>query len=63
MAGEVLSSQLNATPPPGGPSIEAKPKGPLEGEGEVTIELSGQLKILDYPVSAKGRVSALRCPK
>jgi len=62
VAGNVLSSQLNASPSADGPTLVAQPDGSLEGEGEVTIALKGELDVLGYPVVAEGEVTALRCP-
>jgi hypothetical protein len=63
MAGAVIPSQMSASVTDKEPTIEAKPDGELDGEGEVTIALSGSYDVLGYALKVDGKVSALRCPK
>ena len=63
VAGAILSTQLNANPRDDADSIGAIADGALEGDGEVTLTVSGKLDVLGYSVTAEGKVSALRCKK
>ncbi|HHH31171.1 MAG TPA: hypothetical protein ENK57_22870 [Polyangiaceae bacterium] len=61
-AGNLLSSQLNASPGKEGPTISATADGSLDGEGEVTITLDGELDVVGYAIAASGELVAQRCP-
>ncbi len=61
MAGNVLSSQLNGSPPKDGPTLVAEAPEGFGGEGEVRVALKGELDVVGYPVVTSGEVIAQRC--
>ncbi|MEL6179547.1 MAG: hypothetical protein AAFS10_11370 [Myxococcota bacterium] len=62
MSGDVLTSQLNNTLGEGSPSIDVRPKGKLEGDGELMVQLKGTIDVLGHKVTTEGDVTVLRCP-
>lgn len=63
MRGELLPKQYSKGLGPNDPPATYKAAGPLEGEGEVEVEVSLNDSVVGYPLEVKGTATALRCPK